>query len=160
MSSNTTTNETLSLPLLLRKESIKAERDDGCVRQQLIGLAMTCLLSFLLHLQFSISIITDPQVQNLIPMIAVHISVFLFFITSSIYRQTVQEVRIESAILHLMPELIALVSILLAYYNHAVWGFAILLVGKLCMAGVSVVYCVVQLLQADNKTVDDATDLV
>lgn len=157
---NTSSNE-LNLPLLSRRESIIAERQDGF--GQLIGFAMTCLLSFLLYLQFSISLV-DSEAQNFIQTKTVNISVCLFFMTSLIFRQTVQEAKIERAIIHLVPELIVLATIGLAYCNHAVLGFVVLLVGKLVMAAASVVYCAVQLMvqrpeqvEACQKTVDVAT---
>lgn len=139
----------LSLPLLSRKESIKAERDDG-IEQQIISFAMMCLLSFLLFLQFSISFV-DTESQTLISTKPVNLSVFLFFMTSLIYREMVKEAQIDVTAVHLVPELIALATIGFAYSGHAMMGFVILLVGKLVMAGGCVTYCAVQLLTRSKE---------
>jgi hypothetical protein len=169
------TNYELRLPLILRRrESIIQQKYDrpaavapeGAEETEhiavdkenpLFGVLLTCLLSFLLYIQFSISF---PSIA-MISWRTITMTIVLFFVTSILFRRTVQEeVRLVNVTaLHLLPELVGLLVILLCYSGHAVAGLIILLVGKLLMAGAVVVYCAGVLLYGaardDNDNEDD-----
>jgi hypothetical protein len=172
------TNNELRLPLILRRrESIIQQKYDrpaavapeDSAREEeqydqenpLFGVLLTCLLSFLLYIQFSISF---PSIATTISSRTITMTIFLFFVTSILFRRTVQEeIRLSNVTaLHLLPELVGLLVILLCYSGHPVAGIIVLLVGKLIMAGAVVVYCASVLLfataQDDNKNDENDKD--
>jgi hypothetical protein len=172
------TNNELRLPLILRRrESIIQQKydrttvapEDSAQEQEEqidhenphFGVLLTCLLSFLLYIQFSISF---PSIATTISSHTITMTIFLFFVTSILFRRTVQEeVRLANVTaLHLLPELVGLLVILLCYSGHPVAGIIVLLVGKLIMAGAVVVYCASVLLfataQDDNKNDENDKD--
>jgi uncharacterized membrane protein len=145
-----TTFDDLRIPLIVRRKlSIQRDAEARTIEQEdqdtqddespHIGVLLTFLLSALLYLQFSISFSASIP-ELLVQSRTVHVAVFLFFLTSILYRQTVQEANVNVTVLHLMPELIALSTIGLCYSGYAVAGFILLLIGKLIMAGVVVVH--------------------
>lgn len=182
-----TTNNELRLPLILRRresiiqqkyyqpavaapEASAQEEEEHVVNKEehpLFGVLLTCLLSFLLYIQFSISFPSSIAAAT-ISSRTIIMTILLFFVTSILFRRTVQEeVRFANmTVLHLLPELVGLLVILLCYSGHAMAGLVVLLVGKLIMAGAVVFYCAGVLLHGaaarddDDNDNDDAKTLV
>jgi hypothetical protein len=140
----------------------------------LVGAMLSCIWCLLLLVQFSISfpssVIAAPfsasvstadaitamqSIQSSSSSFSIYASVLIFFGASLLYRRTIQEVEHDEinsntatkvpAVLHLLPELVTVMTIGSCYGGHAMAGLVIMVTGAFVMASAVVAYCTVAL---------------
>jgi hypothetical protein len=141
----------------------------------LVGAILSCIWCLLLLVQFTISfpssVIAAPfnasgstadaitatiQSSSSSSSFSIYASVLIFFGASLLYRRTIQEVEHDEvnnsnnatkvpAVLHLVPELVTVMTIGSCYGGHAMAGLVIMVTGAFVMASAVVAYCTVAL---------------
>jgi len=121
------------------------EEEDTCCES-----FMSVLLYVLLFLQFGIFFyVEDPAVDTL-DFSVVACSIFLFIVATHLYRNVLTEIG-SSDIEMLLPEVIIVVSMGIAYFQHVVAAFLFLIAGKLFMALTVVLINAYRLCQSEEE---------
>jgi hypothetical protein len=95
---------------------------------------MDFLLIALLFLQFGIFFyVEDPSVEGL-EFSKVTFSIVLFFIATHLYRTVLTEIGYSFELAMLLPEIIVVVAMAIAYFQHVVAAFLFLLAGMIFLA--------------------------
>lgn len=127
-------------------------------RTSLLSFLMTLALPLLIYGQYCIAVTRQNDVQGLTSFLA-QTAAAGFLVVSLMFRKILEDERIESTLVHTIPELVGVSTILLLANGAVAAGFYVLVISEGLLAVTVAVYCVRYLLQQERVEHAASTDM-